>query len=310
MMGLLMMNTAQETAHWVGVDWGRSRLRVWMMTRDGVPFAEESSTKGTEQLTRDEFEPALLELIAPYLDRGRVTPVFCAGVAGTHQGWMNVRPITVPCSPPTQDHKVVVETKDPQISLHLLAGISQINPPDVMQGEETQIMGFLSKEPEFDGVLCVIGTHTKWVHISAGEIVSFQTFLTGELLRLLSTQSVLRHSMQGAGGDQAGFLAALSDAQARPQALAAQLFSLGAGALISDAPQYDAMARLSGLLIGVELAAARPYWLGQNVAIVGEGPLCDHYGLALAEQGVPTSFFDASDLTLAGLCVVSQLAAG
>ena len=54
-----------------------------------------------------------------------------------------------------------------------------------MRGEETQIAGFLSEFPGFDGVVCLPGTHTKWVHLSAGEIVSFRTFMTGELFGLL-----------------------------------------------------------------------------------------------------------------------------
>jgi hypothetical protein len=33
----------------------------------------------------------------------------------------------------------------------------------------------------FRRCLCLPGTHTKWVHLSAGEVVSFRTFMTGEL---------------------------------------------------------------------------------------------------------------------------------
>jgi 2-keto-3-deoxy-galactonokinase len=51
--------------------------------------------------------------------------------------------------------------------------------------------------PGFDGILCLPGTHAKWVQISAEEVVSFQTFMTGELFDLLS-HSVLRHSVAGA----------------------------------------------------------------------------------------------------------------
>ena len=54
-----------------------------------------------------------------------------------------------------------------------------------MRGEETQIAGFLSENPAFEGVLCLPGTHTKWVRIDAGEIVHFRTFMTGELFGLL-----------------------------------------------------------------------------------------------------------------------------
>ena len=68
----------------------------------------------------------------------------------------------------------------------------QTSPPDVMRGEETQIAGYLSKNPDFDGIICLPGTHTKWVHISANEIVSFKTFMTGEIFLSLSERSILK----------------------------------------------------------------------------------------------------------------------
>ena len=69
-----------------------------------------------------------------------------------------------------------------------------------MRGEETQIAGALSLMPGFDGVLCLPGTHSKWAQICAGEVVSFQTFMTGEMFALLSEQSVLRHGLQARAG--------------------------------------------------------------------------------------------------------------
>ena len=172
---------------------------------------------------------------------------------------------------------------------------------DVMRGEETQIAGFLKFNPEFDGILCMPGTHTKWVHISAEEVVSFQTCMTGELFALLSKQSVLRHSVAGDGFDAGAFGAAIDDAMARPQNLATDLFSLRAGGLVADQTQATARARLSGLLIGAELAATRPYWLGQNVVILGDDALANLYRDGLATQGVSTATADICEITLAGL---------
>jgi hypothetical protein len=86
------------------------------------------------------------------------------------------------------------------------------NPPDVMRGEETQIAGFLAAAPGFDGVLCLPGTHAKWVQISAEEVVSFRTFMTGEMFDLLSAQSVLRHSIAGGSDDAAPLRGRVRDA--------------------------------------------------------------------------------------------------
>ena len=167
-------------------------------------------------------------------------------------------------------------------------------------------MGFVRKHPNFDGVICLPGTHTKWVHISAGEVVSFQTFMTGELFALLSTQSVLRHSVDTEAFDQDSFTTALGDVMSRPQVIAAQLFSLRAASLIGDQSAAQGRARLSGLLIGLELAGARPYWLGQNVAIIGADTLAKHYQSALLLQGVDAQLYDVTDMTLAGLAAAYE----
>ena len=68
-----------------------------------------------------------------------------------------------------------------------------------------------------------------------------------------------------------------------------------------------ARARLSGLLIGAELAAARPFWLGQQVAVVGANNLSQIYADALAAQGVPATVADGARMALAGLQAAYRL---
>ena len=62
-----------------------------------------------------------------------------------------------------------------------------------------------------------------------------------------------------------------------------------------------ATARLSGLLIGAELAAARPYWLGQKIVLIGAPKLSEHYRTALELQGLNADTAGATETTLAGL---------
>lgn len=299
-----------NTAEWIAVDWGTSNLRVWMMGSDGLPFAQDSSDKGMARLTRDAFEPALLELIAPYLAADRVTPVFCAGMVGAREGWQEAPYVAVPCTPPDGQAAVIPASTDPRLSVHILPGVKQMSPPDVMRGEETQIAGVLQSQPDFDGILCLPGTHTKWVHISAGEIVSFQTCMTGEMFALLSQHSVLRHSVGGSGWDQDSFLSAVQSAMDRPQSLSAQLFGMRAAGLLLGTTADEGRSRLSGLLIGLELAGTRAYWLGRHVAILGADAVAMHYRSALAEQGIQAEMLDNTDLTLAGLTNAYNLQKG
>ena len=277
---------------WIAVDWGTSHLRAWLMARDGSILDRRSSDDGMGGLARDGFEPALCALVGAALP----APVLACGMVGSRQGWAAAPYAAVPCAPPTIHAAVAVRDAD----VRILPGVKQDSPADVMRGEETQIAGFLARNPGFDGVICLPGTHTKWAHVSAGEIVSFRTAMTGEMFALLSGHSVLRHSM-GQGWDADAFATGVDQTLSRPESLAASLFSLRAEGLLADLPGDAARARLSGLLIGAELAAMRPYWLGQAVALVGAEALSAAYATALKAQGVPTQMADAEDMTLAGL---------
>lgn len=282
---------------WIAVDWGTSHLRLWLMAGSSV-LERRTSDTGMGTLAREGFEPALKALLP---DIGYRTPVIVCGMAGSRQGWAEAPYATVPCPPPSAAQAVRVATSDPALDVRILPGVKQDSPADVMRGEETQVAGFLALNKGWDGVICLPGTHSKWVHVSAGEIVSFRTFLTGEMFALLSERSVLRHSVAVDGWDAEAFDAAISHAMGRPAGIAADLFALRAEALLHGLDPVAARARLSGLLIGMELAAARAYWLGQQVAVLGAQGVASAYRAALQAQAVPVTLADADRMTLEGL---------
>ncbi|MGI3185969.1 2-dehydro-3-deoxygalactonokinase [Nioella aestuarii] len=286
-------------ADWIAVDWGTSHLRAWAISASGAVLDKAASADGMGGLSQAEFEPALLRLINPWLN-DQPTPVIACGMVGAKQGWVEAPYRTVPCKP-GEAAPIMPATRDSRIKLHILPGVSQDSPADVMRGEETQTAGVIHENPHFDGILCLPGTHTKWIHISAEEIVSFRTAMTGELFALLSQHSVLRHSVGGQEFDRETFDVAVAETLSRPERLAQSLFTIRAEGLLHGQSNAAAKGRLSGLLIGAELAAARPYWLGQQVLIGGAPALVALYARALETQGVHCLTRDAETLTLAGL---------
>ena len=270
--------------------------------RDGAPMAEASSGAGMNTLARDGFEPALLDLVGPWLRPDGVTTIIACGMVGARQGWIEAPYVATPCAPLHAEAMVRAPAADPRLSVHIIPGVSQAAPPDVMRGEETQIAGFLAGRPRFDGVLCLPGTHTKWVHVSAGEIVSFATFMTGEVFALLAGSSVLRHSVGSDEWSEADFAEAVEDAMARPEKFASRLFGLRAASLLENLRPERARARLSGLLIGLELAGSKPLLAGprgrpDRRRRAWRGPTAS--GLALS--GLEAEPQDAEAMTLAGL---------
>ncbi len=286
-------------ADWIAVDWGTSNLRAWAMGADGGVLAEAASGEGMGKLAPDGFEPALLRLAGGWLGEGE-TPVIVCGMAGARQGWIEAPYAAVPC-PPVSPDPARPQVADPRLKVMILPGVCQARPADVMRGEETQVAGLLAAGPGFEGVACLPGTHCKWIAVQAGEIVHFATFMTGELFALLAGQSVLRHTVAAEGSDDAAFRAALDDAMTDPARAFARLFGLRAEALVGSLDPVAARARLSGTLIGLELAGARPWWLGQRVALLGGGELGRLYAAALRHVGIAPEMHDTKALTLAGL---------
>lgn len=281
---------------WIALDWGTSRLRSWAMRRDGTVLGERSSDAGMGRLAPEGFEAALRALAGDWFEHGPV-PIIACGMVGARQGWTEAAYASVPCPPlsPT------LARAPSGLDVSIIPGLSQADPADVMRGEETQIAGFLALNPGWEGVLCLPGSHSKWAHLSAGEVVSFRSFLTGELFAALSTHTVLRHSLANEGWDEAAFDAGVAETLSRPERLASALFSIRAEGLLHGRSGAVQRARLSGLLIGAELAAAKPYWLGQQIGVIGAGGLAGLYVRALAAQGAPATQANDTAVTLAGL---------
>lgn len=295
------MTQLAEKLVWIAADWGSSHLRLWMMAGNGDVLHRVSADCHLDDLAPDQFEPTLIDLVAGFLPQGRVTPVIACGMAGSKQGWAEAPCAATPSEPPSAASAIRVDTKDQRLDVYILPGMKQNSPADLMRGQETQIAGFLAANPKFDGVLCLSGPHTRWAHISAGEVVSFRTFMTGELLALLASQSLLCHTTVSSAWDADAFATAVEDAMSNPAILASKLFSIHAEASLFDQSNAISRAKLSGLLIGAELAAARPYWLGQEVVIIGENDLLTAYQTALEPLGMPVKTASAETMTLAGL---------
>lgn len=285
------------TADWVAADWGTSNLRLWAMA--GLEVVEmRASDRGMGAMTGPaDFAAELARMTEGW----GALPVIACGMVGARQGWVEVPYRAVPClATPT----LTPVPGDPGGRPVLIAGgVMQQTPPEVMRGEETQIAGVLAAQPDFDGIICLPGTHTKWARISAGEIVNFQTVMTGEIYALLSRQSVLRFSLSDGDVDpeSPAFRDALATALSQPHLAWAKLFQLRAAGLVGEPAPTQATERLSGTLIGLDLGAARANWLGQQVLIVGAPRLAPLYDAALRLQGAAPVVGDADAATRAGL---------
>ncbi|APE43869.1 hypothetical protein BOO69_10940 [Sulfitobacter alexandrii] len=281
---------------WVAVDAGSDALQAWAM-KGGSAIA--TAHKNASLASAGGLGPALDALTGEWMVPDGTAVVICGPVDGSGEA---LRP--VPCTP-LPDRLSAVAHRG--WAVHAVPGLARKTPADLTQGAETRIAGFLALNPGWDGVICLTGPTSTWAEVSAGEVVSFQSFLSGEMIDLLSSQSSLARFPETDGIDMADFAEAVSDSLSRPERLAAHLSALRAGAVTGALPPGAGPARLSGLLIGAELSAARPYWLGQNLALVGASEDTRLYAAALQAQGAGATVADAGRMALAGLTAAHRL---
>jgi 2-dehydro-3-deoxygalactonokinase len=181
----------------------------------------------------------------------------------------------------------------------------------VIRGEETQVLGLLTGEPDFSGLVCLPGTHSKWIQLQAGQFRSFRTAMTGELFQVIAKHTVLHHtvttdwmSADGTADDWAMFDRAVERALRNPAGVATSLFQSRAASLVADEQPLAASARLSGLLIGLELAAVRG-WLTDTPdsapVICGAPTLVDLYQRALSALDLTARPINAAGAVISGL---------
>ncbi len=280
-------------------------MRYWVINRkDGKLINEKSIPLGIKFINQKNFENILVNEFLDYLSENLIIDILCCGMIGSKQGWKDSGYFSVPFTPDFYKKLITVNTKNKKLNVYIVPGLKQNNPPDVMRGEETQSLGIITKYDNFDGVVCFTGTHSKWVQIVGNEIISFETFITGELFQIISQYSILKQSISTKKIDvnlaTKYALITFSD----PHKYTKNLFELRAKNLINNLKSTEVLSCLSGLTIGLEIAGSRKYWLGNQVILVGSSPMVDIYQLILNKQNIKTKIHDTSNISLTGLKVI------
>lgn len=285
-------------------DWGTSRFRLWLLDPEGRVLAERRSDEGLAEAGAAGFA-TVLETHLEALGAAADLPVLVCGMAGSRQGWVEAPYLPVPVAL-AEIPRAAVPVPGARRPVLILPGLSQADPPDVMRGEETQLLGTALA----DGTVCLPGTHSKWAVLEGGRVTRFATFMTGELFDLLAHRSILRHGLGTPAGGPA-FADGVAAALAAPETVLTRLFGLRAAGLLGAAAPDAAASRLSGLLVGLELAGARAaFGAAGPVALVASGPLAALYGQALALAGFSALPQDAEAAVRAGLLGAARPAFG
>ena len=284
---------------WIAVDWGTSTFRAYLVQNNEVSDTIETKD-GMKFVKSHLFEQTLLTLIDRWLDNDKITEILASGMVGSKQGWEEAPYQKTPCNLKSLNY-ITPSLKDNRISLKIFSGVSQINQPDVMRGEETQIAGFLNENPNFNGSICLPGTHSKWVEIKNNNIIKFKTFMTGELFEIISKNSVLIHSVKAEKIDKMELLKSVDEILQKPELFSNALFQLRADDLINSKGPTIYKSRLSGYLLAIELLGSMEFWKNNDIILIGNQDLIEMYQFILNKKVKSIKTFLSSDMVLKGL---------
>jgi len=287
----------------IAIDWGTSSFRAYRLGVDGAVAQRREAPLGIMQVEGGRFAQALHEQIGDWLEAGE-SRVLMSGMIGSRQGWKEAPYVQTPASADAIAAGMVSVPLERGGEAWIAPGVStrdERGVPDVMRGEETQILGVLDALPVSGAWVCLPGTHSKWVHVRERRIERFGTFMTGEVFAVLKNHSILGRMMDDAPVDIAAFDAGLDAGGGNH--LLHRLFGVRARGLFGELPAEHSGAYLSGLLIGNELASL-PRGV-ERAFLLGSSELTRLYRHALERGRVKTEVLDR-DAVVAGLRILNQ----
>ena len=290
-------------AMFIGIDWGTSNGRFMLVADDGCVLEQRSAPGIAKFAGASAIEDACFAAISGWLDVYGMLPVIMVGPVGSNIGWHPVGYVPVPA---TLDAVIsrVVRFEARGVTFHLLPGVDTQGAaglPDVMRGEETQIFGALG---DARALVCLPGTHAKWVQVDGGVITRFHTAMTGELIDIIGRGSILLNPKRAPAavvGD--AFRDGVRTVRDHATGLEVLLFSVRSRQIAGTLSDGDAESYLTGLCIGADIRSALAMIPDQqSVILIGSPILCGLYGEALMMFGRTSQVIDGDRAVVDGLC--------
>jgi 2-dehydro-3-deoxygalactonokinase len=294
----------------IAVDWGSTNRRAWALGADGGANQERADSAGLLAIKDGRFADSLKAFLEGWLDGG--VPVVIAGMAGSRMGWVEVPYVTAPAPLADLARNLMKAGRIADSDCWIVPGMNldSAEQPEVMRGEECQMLGALLKQGRSDGVFLTPGTHSKWARVADGKLIEFRTYITGELFNLLRQSGTLAQLMTGDAEDEAAFARGVR-ATGPDTELLNRVFSARSLALFGRLEGKEVASYLSGLLIGTEMRDALAAWPDLSrtgVTCIGSAGMLARYGECGNLLGLALHGIDNKDVLPAALFWIGQQA--
>ncbi|WP_424974403.1 2-dehydro-3-deoxygalactonokinase [Dinoroseobacter sp. S124A] len=283
------MNLGASEPALIGVDWGTSSLRAFLVDAEGDVIDGVSASEGIMHVQGRSFGAVLDRLIGVWMTE-KTLPILASGMITSRNGWVETPYAKMPLGACRLGDQLHAYTSESGALVHFVTGAvaEDGGRPDVMRGEETQIIGAAATGMR-DGTFVMPGTHCKWVQVADGKIVDFSTYMTGEVFSALKGHTILGTLMVDADFDEDVFVMGVRAGREAPSELLHNLFHVRTLPLTDKLSKKATAHYLSGLLIGTEIASALVEAGDvEMVTVIGNSALTDRYEIALQISGVAT----------------------
>lgn len=270
----------------VAINWGSTNFRAYRINDQGVIPEKITSPMGVLKIPSGQFYSVLVQEIGHWIGQGERRLLMC-GMVGSRNGWSEVPHVPAPFHF-TRMVTACQRLEVPNLDVWIAPGVVALDRdgiPELMRGEETEILGMEDHPTEVDQV-CLPGTHSKWVTMDDGQISTFSTYMTGDLFHAICKETILNNLLDGVTPTAPEFMLGV-ERGLQDGALTHHLFGVRTLSLSGRLSPQGARTYLSGLLIGHEIKDATP--VKQHVHLIGSTPLCSLYALALEKHGCMVS---------------------
>jgi 2-dehydro-3-deoxygalactonokinase len=300
------------TCSCIAVDWGTTNRRAWALGPGGQVVGDRADSAGLLAIRDRRFADSLESFLGDWLKSSASTPVVIAGMVGSRMGWVEVPYVAAPAPLADLAQNLVKAGRIAGSDCWIVPGMSLDSDaqPEVMRGEECQILGALLARQTSDGMFLLPGTHSKWARVSDRRVMAFRTYITGEMFNLLRQSGTLAQLMTGDGNDEAAFARGVHATGADAELLN-RLFSARSLALFGRLEGREIASYVSGMLIATEMRDALVAWpdLGRtSVTCIGSAGILARYGACARLLGLDLQGVDNKDVLPAALFWIAQRA--
>jgi len=293
----------------IGINWGSSNFRAFLIASDGRVRDAIEQPRGVAGLDRAQMQAMVGEVAARWPQAARI---YASGMIGSNIGWSDAGYADCPTSL-AQLASRLHEVHIGEVPVSIVPGLAcrrlADDAPDIMRGEETELLGLIAAGAvPCDGLVALPGTHSKWVRLQEGAVVEFMTAMSGEIFDRLTAAGLLASVVDGPAGQGAAFSAGLRAGHQGGLGLGTALFGARARVIRGELARRDGASYLRGLLIGAELADVLHLWpdaFDRPVPLVGAAPVCALYAAALHELGGDARQIPSHDASTRGFSALA-----